>query len=82
MDHLKDAEFPPLLELCMELDASEVEAVDIRNESLHVLNGKYALSLMRAINQKLRFVDLQDLSFGKDFLRYGRVFVNGLILNS
>ncbi|KAK9941950.1 hypothetical protein M0R45_007640 [Rubus argutus] len=69
LDHLKDAEFPPLLDLCMELDASEVEAVDIRNESLHVLNGKYALSLMRAINQKLRVVDLQDVSFGKDFLR-------------
>ncbi|KAM5549519.1 hypothetical protein ABKV19_000774 [Rosa sericea] len=69
LDHLKDAEFPPLLDLCMELDASEVEAVDIRNESLHVLNGKYALLLMRAINQKLRVVDLQDLAFGKDFLR-------------
>ena len=69
LDHLKDVEFPPLLDLCMELDASEVEAVDIRNESLHVLNGKYALLLMRAINQKLRVVDLQDLAFGKDFLR-------------
>ncbi|PRQ22808.1 hypothetical protein RchiOBHm_Chr6g0254281 [Rosa chinensis] len=53
----------------MELDASEVEAVDICNESLHVLNGKYALLLMRAINQKLRVVDLQDLALGKDFLR-------------
>ncbi|KAM5549515.1 hypothetical protein ABKV19_000770 [Rosa sericea] len=69
LDHLKDAEFPPLLDLCMELDASEVEAVDIRNESLHVLNGKYVLLLMRAINQKLRVVDLQDLALGKDFLR-------------
>ncbi|KAM5549513.1 hypothetical protein ABKV19_000768 [Rosa sericea] len=70
LDHLKDAEFPPLLDLCMELDASEVEAVDLRNESLHVLNGKYALLLMRAINQKLQVVDLQDLAFGKDFLRH------------
>ncbi|KAL6209888.1 hypothetical protein ACLB2K_020827 [Fragaria x ananassa] len=68
LDHLMDVEFPPLIDLCMELDASEVEAVDISNESLHVLNGKYALLLMRAINQKLRVVDLQDLAFGKDFL--------------
>ncbi|XP_054786816.1 protein DWD HYPERSENSITIVE TO UV-B 1 isoform X2 [Prosopis cineraria] len=53
----------------MNLDTSEIEAVDLRNESTSELNGEYALSLMRAINQKLRVVDLQDLSFGKDFLR-------------
>ncbi|KAK7343506.1 hypothetical protein VNO77_12292 [Canavalia gladiata] len=69
IDDLKEFDIAPLLDLCMNLDASEIEAVDVRNESSCVLNGESALSLMRAINQKLRVVDLQDLSFGKDFLR-------------
>ncbi|XP_061373865.1 protein DWD HYPERSENSITIVE TO UV-B 1 isoform X2 [Gastrolobium bilobum] len=69
LDDLKDIDFAPLLDVCMNLDTSEIEAVDVRSESSCVLNGEYALSLMRAINQKLQVVDLQDLSFGKDFLR-------------
>ncbi|XP_062176970.1 protein DWD HYPERSENSITIVE TO UV-B 1 isoform X2 [Alnus glutinosa] len=69
LDHLKDIDFHPLLDTFMELDASEIQAVDVRNESSCVFNGECALSLMRAINQKLRRVDLQDLSFGKEFLR-------------
>ncbi|KAK7280288.1 hypothetical protein RJT34_25350 [Clitoria ternatea] len=69
IDDLKDIDIAPLVDLCTDLDTSEIEAVDVRNESSCVLNGEYALSLMRAINQKLRVVDLQDLSFGKDFLR-------------
>lgn len=69
LDRVKDIDFYPLLDLLMEIDASEIDAVDIFNESSCVLNGEYALSLMRAINQKLRIVDLQDLSLGKDFLR-------------
>ncbi|KAG4398007.1 hypothetical protein GLYMA_10G259600v4 [Glycine max] len=70
IDDLKDADIAPLFDLCMNFDASEIEAVDVRNESSCVLNGEYALSLMRAINQKLRVVHLQDPSFGKDFLRF------------
>lgn len=70
LDDIKDIDFPPLLDLFMELDSSEIQAIDVHNESLCVLNGEYALSLMRVINQKLRRVDLQDLSFGKNFLRY------------
>ncbi|RZB43705.1 uncharacterized protein LOC114401360 isoform X2 [Glycine soja] len=69
IDDLKDVDIAPLLDLCMNFDTSEIEAVDVRNESSSVLNGEYALSLMRAINQKLRVVHLQDSSFGKDFLR-------------
>ncbi|KAK7269900.1 hypothetical protein RIF29_22697 [Crotalaria pallida] len=68
IDDLKDIDFAPLLDVCMNLDTSEIEAVDLRSESTCALNGEYALSLMHAINQKLRVVDLQDLSFGKDFL--------------
>ncbi|CAK9181150.1 unnamed protein product [Ilex paraguariensis] len=52
----------------MEIDASEINAVDILHRSSCVLNGEHVLSLLRAINQKLRVVDLQDASFGKDFL--------------
>nr|KYP75301.1 WD repeat-containing protein 5B [Cajanus cajan] len=69
IDDLKDIDIAPLLDLCINLDTSEIEVVDVCNESSCVLNGEYALSLMRAINQKLRVVHLQDLSFGKDFLR-------------
>ncbi|KAK8467409.1 hypothetical protein PHAVU_007G042500 [Phaseolus vulgaris] len=69
IDDLKDVDIAPLLNLCMNFDASEIEAVDVRNESSCVLNGEYALSLMRAVNKKLRVVHLQDLSYGKDFLR-------------
>ena len=75
IDDLKVIDFAPLVDLCMDLDNSEIEAVDVRNETSCVLSGEYALSLMRAINQKLRVVDLQDLSFGKDFLRYSMVLV-------
>lgn len=75
INDIKDIDFQPLLDVCMNLDTSEIEAVDLRNESSSELNGEYTLSLMRAINQKLRVVDLQDLSFGKDFLRYIMVLV-------
>ena len=75
IDDLKDVDIAPLLDLCMNFDASEIEAVDVRNESSCVLNGEHALSLMRAVNKKLRVVHLQDLSYGKDFLRYIMVFM-------
>ncbi|KAL1296096.1 hypothetical protein HN51_056856 [Arachis hypogaea] len=69
IDDLRDIDFAPLLDICTDLDNSEIEAVDVRTESACVLNGAYALSLMRAIKQKLRVVNLQDLSVGRDFLR-------------
>ncbi|KAF3435516.1 hypothetical protein FNV43_RR22605 [Rhamnella rubrinervis] len=69
LHHLKDIDFYSLFGLCLELDASEIEAVDVHNGSSCILNGEYALELMRAINKKLRVVDLKKLSFGKDFLR-------------
>ncbi|XP_014510788.1 uncharacterized protein LOC106769616 isoform X1 [Vigna radiata var. radiata] len=69
IDDLKDVDIAPLLDLCMNFDASEIEAVDVRNESSCVLNGEHALSLMHAVNKKLRVVHLQDLLHGKDFLR-------------
>ncbi|KAJ6302555.1 hypothetical protein OIU77_016617 [Salix suchowensis] len=70
LDHLEDIDVPPLLDVCASIETSEIEVVDIRNGPLCALQGEYALSLMRAFNQKLQLVDLQDLPFGKDFLRY------------
>lgn len=75
IDDLKDIDFAPLFEICMNIDTSEIEAVDVRNESPCVLSGEYALPLMRAIKQKLRVVELQDVSFAKDFVRYIMVLV-------
>lgn len=75
IDDICDFDFAPLLDTCMNLDASEIEAVDVRNESSCLLNGECAFSLLRAINQKLRVVELQDVSFGNDFLRYIIVLV-------
>uniref|UniRef100_A0A6N2LYW4 U2A'/phosphoprotein 32 family A C-terminal domain-containing protein n=1 Tax=Salix viminalis TaxID=40686 RepID=A0A6N2LYW4_SALVM len=70
LDHLEDIDVPPLLDVCASIETSEIEVVDIRNGPLCALQGEYALSLMRAFNQKLQLVDLQDLPFGKDFLRF------------
>ncbi|OVA00996.1 WD40 repeat [Macleaya cordata] len=69
LDKLKDVDFPPLIDVFSAIDSSEIDTVDILHESPYVLNGELVLSLMRAINQKLRVVDLQDSSFGKDGLR-------------
>lgn len=70
LDYLNDGDFGPLLDLFMEIDASDVDAVDVCNGSLCALNGGHALSLMRAIKGKLRLVDLHDFPFGKEFLRF------------
>lgn len=70
MEHVKDIDFHPLLEVCTNISESEIEAVDVLNQSSSALTGEYALLLMRSIGQKLRVVDLLDFSFGKDFLRY------------
>ncbi|XP_010271665.1 PREDICTED: uncharacterized protein LOC104607674 isoform X2 [Nelumbo nucifera] len=69
LDQLKDSDFPSLIEVFSVIDSSEIDAVDIFHESLCILDGQSVLSLMFEINQKLRVVDLQDLSFDKDFLR-------------
>lgn len=69
LDHLKDVDFLPLLDICMQLDNSDIEAVDIYNRSSScTFLREYALRLMRATDQKLRVVDLHA-SFGKSFLR-------------
>lgn len=70
LDDLKDADFLPLLDMFMEIGTSDIDAVDIFHYSSCDLNGEYVLLLLRAINQKLRVVNIRDASFGKEFLRY------------
>ncbi|KAI3922369.1 hypothetical protein MKX01_006058 [Papaver californicum] len=69
LNKLKDIDVPPLIEVFSAVDLSEIDIVDILHESAYQLTGELVLSLMRAINQKLRVVDLQDSSFGKGCLR-------------
>ncbi|RZC45181.1 hypothetical protein C5167_038121 [Papaver somniferum] len=69
LNKLKDIDIPPLIEVLSAVDLSEIDIVDILHESPYQLTGELVLSLMRAINQKLRVVDLQDSSFGKGSLR-------------
>ncbi|KAL7002881.1 hypothetical protein U1Q18_004040 [Sarracenia purpurea var. burkii] len=70
LDDLKNADFLPLLDMFTGIDTSEIDAVDISHNSSCDLNGEYILTLLRAINQKLRVVTIRDASFGKEFLRY------------
>ncbi|KAL6013195.1 hypothetical protein ACLOJK_003687, partial [Asimina triloba] len=82
LDKLNDADFLPLMDMFTEIDSSEVDAVDILHESppCILFNEEPVLSLIHKINQKLRVVDLQGLSFGKDFLRSNSVVSEGSFL--
>lgn len=70
LDDLKDVDYYPLLDLLMEIDSSEIDAVDMINRSSCILSGESVSSLLRAVNKKLQVVDVRDISFGKDFLLY------------
>ncbi|KAK9083326.1 hypothetical protein Scep_029797 [Stephania cephalantha] len=70
LDLLMDVDVPPLIETFSLMGSYEIDAIDIINESSCVLKRENVMSLMRAANQKLRVVDINDSSFGKDFLRY------------
>lgn len=73
VDRVKYDDFHPLLELCNEINRSEVEGIDLFVRSSCSLEDHYALSLIRSVNQKLRVVHLHD-SFGKNFWRLAMVF--------
>lgn len=68
MDDLKDVDFYPLLCMLKEIDASEIDAVDMVNRSSCGLSVEYVSPLLHAVNEKLRMVDIRDISFGRDFL--------------
>ncbi|KAK9715835.1 hypothetical protein RND81_06G192700 [Saponaria officinalis] len=69
LDSLKDSEFIPLFDLFTDINNSVIDGVDVYNRTPCVMNGGYVLSLLRAINKKLRAVHLIDLSLEKGFLR-------------
>ncbi|XP_031128859.1 uncharacterized protein LOC116030684 [Ipomoea triloba] len=68
LDDIGDVDFQPLLELLREIDASDIDAVDIITRSTCTLSGDRVILFLRAVSRKLRVVDLQDILFGKDFL--------------
>ncbi|KAI3523977.1 hypothetical protein L1887_02537 [Cichorium endivia] len=68
LDDLKSIDFHPLYNVFLQIDSSEIDSVDILQKSSCSLDGNSVLLLLLAINQKLRVVDLQDRTFGKDFL--------------
>lgn len=68
VDDLKVADFHPLYNVFVQIDVSEIDAVDILQKSICSLEAESVLLLLHAVNQKLRVVDLQDRTFGKDFL--------------
>lgn len=68
LDHLKDADYLPLLHLFTEIDISDIEAVDVINTSSCDMSWENVLMLLRAISEKLRVVHLQDAFFKKSLL--------------
>ncbi|KAK9949070.1 hypothetical protein M0R45_004614 [Rubus argutus] len=69
LDQLKDADILPLKDVLMSSDSSHIDAVDLFLEFHSDLGKECVVDLMHGINAKLRVVDLQDLSLGKEFLR-------------
>ncbi|KAK9106857.1 hypothetical protein Syun_022868 [Stephania yunnanensis] len=70
-----DVDVPPLIKTFSLMGSYEIDAIDIINESPCVLKRENVMSLMRAAIHKLRVVDINDSSFGKDFLRDSRWYV-------
>ncbi|XP_024005756.1 uncharacterized protein LOC18029531 isoform X2 [Eutrema salsugineum] len=76
VDRVNYDDFHPLLELCNEINTSDlIEGIDLFVRSSCSLEDHYALSLIRSVSQKLRLVHLHD-SFGKTF--WLDVFFRGL----
>ncbi|KAL0750805.1 hypothetical protein Bca101_032808 [Brassica carinata] len=75
VDRVMYDDFHPMLELCNEINASEVEGIDLSVRSSCSLEDQYVLSLIRSVNQKLHLVDVHGC-FGKTLWR--DVFSQGL----
>ncbi|KAI3695601.1 hypothetical protein L1987_78599 [Smallanthus sonchifolius] len=68
LDGIEGVDFHPLYNVFVQIDISEIDSVDVLQKSTCSLEGDFVLLLLQAVNQKLRVVDLQDRTFGKDFL--------------
>ncbi|KAL9224752.1 hypothetical protein vseg_000761 [Gypsophila vaccaria] len=69
LDSLKDSDFLPLFDLLTNINNSDIDGVDVYNKTSCAINGGYVLSLLQAVDKKLRAVHLIELSLEKGFLR-------------
>ncbi|PON66700.1 WD repeat containing protein [Parasponia andersonii] len=69
LDQLKDADISSLVDVLMALESSDIDAIDILQESHGSLSEENLMALMRAVDLKLRVVDLQEMSLTKELLR-------------
>ncbi|KAK1410303.1 hypothetical protein QVD17_36838 [Tagetes erecta] len=77
LDRLKNADLFPLIDLfCSNDHSNALETIDLLCESSVDLNEYAILSLMRAINKRLRVVDIRDTHLKEDILR--DLFATGL----
>ncbi|KAK9095604.1 hypothetical protein Scep_027073 [Stephania cephalantha] len=67
LDLLMDVDVPPLIETFSLMGSYEIDAIDIINESPCILKRENVMSLMRAANQKLRVVDINDFFWERFF---------------
>ncbi|XP_038997664.1 uncharacterized protein LOC120122605 isoform X2 [Hibiscus syriacus] len=70
LNQLKNDDIPPLIDVFLAIDSSDIDAVHIRHHGpTSVLNEEHILPLMNAIKLKLRVIELSNTSLKKDFLR-------------
>ncbi|CAK7337772.1 unnamed protein product [Dovyalis caffra] len=69
LNQLSNVDVYPLIDVFLEIDSSDVDAVDVLHESPCNLNEEYVMPLLQTINLKLRVVDLQGTSPVEDFLQ-------------
>lgn len=70
LDELEDSDLSPIMDALLKVHTFSVDAVDILCRSCSILNQEYVLSLTRAVNSKLRIVNLQDMLLKRDIIWY------------
>ncbi|KAJ0982087.1 hypothetical protein J5N97_010342 [Dioscorea zingiberensis] len=67
VDQLVNSDFPPLIDALSDIHLSGIDAIDVHQGSSDLqLEGEYVLSLLHAVNCKLRVVELIDWSYWKN----------------
>lgn len=69
LDQLQDTDIRPLLDVFFSFK-SEIEAITIQHTSSCLLNQDDIMSVIRGTNLQLRVLNLQNVSFSEDVLRY------------
>ncbi|WCJ31340.1 Protein DWD HYPERSENSITIVE TO UV-B 1 [Euphorbia peplus] len=69
LNQLKDDDLLPLIDVFMAIDSFDIDVVDVLHESPCNLNEQLLISLLRAIDLKLRVVDLHNITLKEDFVR-------------